>query len=348
MTWIKDSAIEYKLSQLQITPTYVPDFPIAAIDLYLSQHNQGRHNGLSVMPDHVKEITDVMQENPEIPFPAILLMELGRPATMKSKTTVMVIDGNHRLLAAIGLKQTFIAAYVIPPQPGLISDLLIRTSNVPRGRGQTSESEGINYVQLAKDNYTDIDIAKYTCQTIDQVRTKRVLQQVALRLVDVGFRNPAVFVQAIRMRMDSIVEIQKDQIYGNDPVLKEVAQICLDGDLQANVASILIADVNAIPIVKDQMDFLANYRKTNLIFIARHKAITQKAKASVQTAVASTSQRPTRSAMKVLIDGAIRDLVLMGAKLDFHKGSSRYRQGDRTWQCPTCSSVPSSTRCSTA
>lgn len=214
--WLKNRGVEH---------TYTDDFALYLIDKDASLRNQARV-GAPIIDEVVERYEIAMRNGAE--FPPIVVQQVG-------KNKYVVIDGNHRLQAALRAEQS-LNAYVINNASPVQIALLTYEANTKHGEPTSlseREQQAMHLVNLGSSRHEAAAIMGIKPERLEYLEGT---QQASERLVSLGY-NPNDFSITMRRRMHNV---------RSDVVFKELADLVQDTKMS-------VADVDSVvPRVNNQ------------------------------------------------------------------------------------------------
>lgn len=234
------TGIEAWLNQRGVTFTYEADFGLYQIDKETSLRNQARI-GAPLIEEVVERYTIAMSNGAQ--FPPIVLYQTG-------KAKYVVIDGNHRLAAAIR-SETPLGAYLIDKPSQEQIAILTYEANTWNGEPTTlaeRERQAIHLIELGTSAGQAAQIMGVRPARLDYLKSD---QDATARLGQLGF-EPADFGITTRRRLNTI---------HSDVVLDQAAKLVKEANLKFEQVDIMVPRINAQRNESQQLSVLTEMRR---------------------------------------------------------------------------------------
>jgi len=229
--WLTKRGVEY---------TYQGDFPLYTIDRDASLKNQARV-GAPLLEEVVERYTIAMSNDAQ--FPPIVVYAAG-------KNKYIVIDGNHRLQAAIRAEKPLDAYVVTNPSPEQIS-ILTYESNVTHGEPTTLAEREQQALDLVNRGISATDAAKIMGVRLARLEYLTNDQRATERLVALGYDANDFGITA-RRRLNNI---------HSDVVLSQMASLVKDAKLTYEQVDEIVPRINAQRNEAQQLSVVTEARR---------------------------------------------------------------------------------------
>lgn len=238
----QDTRVEAWLDERGVKYTYTPGLALSTIDMEASLRNQARVTVEPISQDFVGSYAQAMENGNT--FPPIVVWESG-------KDTWTVIDGNHRVAAALQLGWDELPAYKVSTTDEKVITLLTYEANAKHGIPTTPGERIQQALHLIDAGVTGADASRLLgvgysnlVNRHRSLRAKRHMNALGIDATGLG--------EGVINRLASI---------HNDRVLREAAELARKAGMKVGPVNDLVTRVNAertedaqMQVVRDEFD----------------------------------------------------------------------------------------------
>ena len=255
---IKREDLDSLLQKHNMNYVFEPNFPLSDIEMNSSLDNNARLDE-KISRDWVSQYAIDMEHGDR--FPALILVRSGA-----SKPAV-VVDGNHRLVAAVEAELKTFGAYVIQGRPGTraINDLTM-IANTTHGRPNTTEDRlqhALHQIQI--NGYGVERAARENHVSVGKLRPRYDLWRAGIRAEEVNLPMGAwsEMPAGVRARLVSI---------GTDEGFRAAGRLAIDAGMSISQAEEMVAELAEHPrSAQKQEEIVRRLRREYADQIQLHK-----------------------------------------------------------------------------
>lgn len=222
----RDEKTEAWLKDRNVTFTYESDFPLNQIDMEASLRNQARVTVEPLSTEFVTSYAQAMTNGST--FPPIVVWKSG-------KNSWTVIDGNHRVAAAIQLGWTELPAYVVETLDSKTITLLTYEANAKHGIPTTPGERLQQAMHLIDAGVTGIDASRLLGVSYTNLTNRHRALRTKRHLSGLGVDTTGMS-DTVLQRLGGI---------HNDAVVKSVADLVKKTGMRSTSLNDLSVRINA-------------------------------------------------------------------------------------------------------